>query len=117
MVLKSDGTLDLRPKKAELEWAHRSDVPCGRHLVPPFVNYLSLDWTMLRGMVKCRSFAADAPHKRGSAGMHSDMKFRFGGALGMTHASLLSCGNTLVWKSTSVRALLATVQGYDVAHL
>ena len=49
-----DGTLELRPKKAELEWAHRSDVPCGRHLVPPFVNYLSLDWTLLRGMVKCR---------------------------------------------------------------
>ena len=54
VVLNSDGTLDLRPKKAELEWAHRSDVPCGRHLVPPFVNYLSLDWTLLRGMVKCR---------------------------------------------------------------
>ena len=52
--LKPDGTLDLRPKKAELEWAHRPDVPCGRHLVPPFVNYLSLDWTLLRGIVKCR---------------------------------------------------------------
>ena len=53
--------------------------------------------------------------------MHSDMKFRFGGALGMTHASLLSyglgSGNTRVWKSTSVRTLLATVQGFDVAYL
>ena len=53
--------------------------------------------------------------------MHSDMKFRFGGALGMTHASSLSyglgSGNILVWKSTSVRTLLATVQGYDVAYL
>ena len=27
--LKSDGTLDLRPKKAELEWVHGSGVPCG----------------------------------------------------------------------------------------
>ena len=54
VVLNSDGSLDLSPKQAELEWTHKSDVPCGRHLVPPFVNHLSLDWRLLRGMVKCR---------------------------------------------------------------
>ena len=39
----------------------------------------------------------------------------------MIRASLLSyglgSGNTLIWKSTSVRTLLATVQGFDVAYL
>ena len=49
------------------------------------------------------------------------MRFRFGGALGMTRVLLRSCGlgsgNTLIWKSTSVRTLLATVQGLDVAYL
>ena len=30
-------------------------VPCGGHLVPPFVNNTkSLDWVLPRGMVKCR---------------------------------------------------------------
>ena len=52
--LEPDGTLDLCPKKPELEWVRNPDVPCGRHLVPPFVSCLSLDWTLLRGMVKCR---------------------------------------------------------------
>ena len=52
--MESDGTLDLSPKKPELEWVRDPDVPCGRHLVPPFVSCLSLDWTLLRGMVKCR---------------------------------------------------------------
>ena len=50
--LTHDGTLCLGPKKAELEWAHKPDVPCGRYLVPPFVNHLSLDWVLLCGMVK-----------------------------------------------------------------
>ena len=52
--LTHDGTLCLGPKKAELEWAHKPDVLCGRYLVPPFVNHLSLDWVLLCGMVKCR---------------------------------------------------------------
>ena len=41
-------------KKTGLEWARKPDVPCSRHLVPPFVNNLSLDWVLHRGMVKCR---------------------------------------------------------------
>ena len=49
------------------------------------------------------------------------MRFRSGDALGMIRASLLSYGlgsrNIRVWKSTSVRTLLATVQGFDVAYL
>ena len=30
--LELDGTLDLCPKKPELEWVRDPDVPCGRHL-------------------------------------------------------------------------------------
>ena len=74
-------------------------------------------------MVKCRCARLLQMRltKEALRGCTPSMKFRFGGALGMTHASLLSyglnSGNILVWKSTSVRTLLATVQGLDVAYL
>ena len=104
LELKPDGTLDLRPKKAELEWVHGTGAPCGRHLVPPFVSCLSLDWTLLRGMAKCRC-----------------ARLLQGDALGMIRVLSLNCGpgsgNTLIWKSTSMRTLLAIVQRIDVAHL
>ena len=33
------------------------------------------------------------------------------------HSDMNGSGSTLLWKSTSVRTLLATVHGYDVAYL
>ena len=100
--LTHDGTLCLGPKKAELEWAHKPDVPCGRYLVPPFVNHLSLGWVLLCGMVKCRCarllqmcFPKDA--------LHSDMRSGSGGVQGKTRVSLLSdvvgSGSFPLWKS------------------
>ena len=49
------------------------------------------------------------------------MRFRYGDALGMVRVLLLNCGpgsgNTLIWKSTSARTLLATAQRTDMAYL
>ena len=40
--LTHDGILCLGPKKAELEWAHKPDVPCGRFLPALWHGKMSL---------------------------------------------------------------------------
>ena len=111
--LLHDGTLCLGPKKAELEWAHKPVVPCGRHLVPPFLNHLWLDWVLLCGMAKCRCarllqmcFPKDA--------LYSHMRSGSGGVQGQTHVSLFSdgvgSGSFPLWKSMCVRMLLVNVR-------
>ena len=87
------------------------------------MNYLSLDWTLLQVMVKCRSalITAHVLFKGCLCEMHFGMRSGSGDALGTTRASLpsygLGSGNTLLWKSMSVHTLLVTVQGYEVAYL